>query len=325
MGKVTAKRRKRLALIIYEFSLAHQDFRRYPCMHNRLSLSTRRSPSREEARNCLGHWLPTYPPLSGCVSKDGQTMQHVSSSLSKIPYVGFSPVRLQTGIQPRPSPKGRSLSAMPAYTQTTLTYTRLKLLQPTIVCHWQANYQLFRSRAFAQAERLSSTDNHPVQSPLARQRVMLSHRVIAYYGLIRNSRLLSPISRHRQLYAESLPDSMIWAEDERLPNLICLSLLACRLPYPGGPNDSSAVPKSFALAFTLSAEARHPHLRTRRFSCGGVTRLQSSLYATACKVARPSPTRTFTLQLSPPRVTPGERGVSLRGQTANSRDRTCTG
>jgi len=28
--------------------------------------------------------------LSGCVSKDGQTMQHVSSSLSKIPYVGFS-------------------------------------------------------------------------------------------------------------------------------------------------------------------------------------------------------------------------------------------
>jgi hypothetical protein len=30
-------------------------------------------------------------------------MQHVSSSLSKIPYVGFSPVRLQTGSPRRPS------------------------------------------------------------------------------------------------------------------------------------------------------------------------------------------------------------------------------
>ena len=36
-------------------------------------------------------------------------MPHVSCSPSKIPYVGFSPVRLQTGSRPRPSPQGPGL------------------------------------------------------------------------------------------------------------------------------------------------------------------------------------------------------------------------
>ena len=35
--------------------------------------------------------------LSGSVANGHQAMQHVSSDLSKIPYGGFSPVRLQTG------------------------------------------------------------------------------------------------------------------------------------------------------------------------------------------------------------------------------------
>ena len=36
--------------------------------------------------------------LSGFVANGHQTMHHVSSSPSKIPYGGFSPVRLQTGL-----------------------------------------------------------------------------------------------------------------------------------------------------------------------------------------------------------------------------------
>ena len=36
--------------------------------------------------------------LSGSVAYGHQAMQHVSSDLSKIPYGGFSPVRLQTGL-----------------------------------------------------------------------------------------------------------------------------------------------------------------------------------------------------------------------------------
>ncbi len=41
--------------------------------------------------------------LSSGVANSNQTMQHVSSSPSKIPYGGFSPARLQTGSPRRPS------------------------------------------------------------------------------------------------------------------------------------------------------------------------------------------------------------------------------
>jgi hypothetical protein len=41
--------------------------------------------------------------LSGGVANGHQTVHSVSSTPSKIPYGGFSPVRLQTGCQPRPS------------------------------------------------------------------------------------------------------------------------------------------------------------------------------------------------------------------------------
>ena len=52
------------------------------------------------------------------------------------------------------------------------------------------------------------------------------------------------------------------------------------------------------VAFAFFVQARHPHCHASRFARGGVTRLQSSLYAAARRVARPSPTRTFTFELS---------------------------
>jgi hypothetical protein len=54
-------------------------------------------------------------PISGTRTRGTR----VSSSPSKIPYGGFSPVRLQTGIPPRPSPtrSGSSLHPVPAYTR----------------------------------------------------------------------------------------------------------------------------------------------------------------------------------------------------------------
>ena len=54
-----------------------------------------------------------------------------------------------------------------------------------------------------------------------------------------------------------------------------------------------------AIAFAKSVVARQPHPHTRRFSRGRVTRLQSSLYATARSLASPSPARTFTTELWP--------------------------
>jgi hypothetical protein len=61
----------------------------------------------------------------------------------------------------------------------------------------------------------------------------------------------------------------------------------------------SAVTSSTIIAFALSAQARQPQIHARRFSRGCVTRLRSSLYATALNLASPSPARTFTTELSP--------------------------
>ena len=91
----------------------------------------------------------------------------------------------------------------------------------------------------------------------------MSPQVIAYYGLIRNSHPLLPIYA---LYGRSLPYGLVWAEGERLPNLLRLSLSTVPPSVPrwteGVP---MAVPSSSALAFTFSAQARHPHAHARRF------------------------------------------------------------
>jgi hypothetical protein len=139
--------------------------------------------------------------------------QHVSSSLSKIPYSGFSPVRLQTGFQPRPSSNMPSLSARPAFTQSSQTYTRLKSLSPEIV-------NCFRPRTCVQSGLSSSDGDYPVQRSLAPQRVMLSRRIIAYYDLMRASRPLPPVYG---LSSRSLPYGLVWAGNEKVPNLSCLS------------------------------------------------------------------------------------------------------
>ena len=139
--------------------------------------------------------------------------RRVSSSLSKIPYSGFSPVRLQTGFQPRPSSNMPSLSARPAFTQSSWIYTRLKSLS-----HKEA---FFRPRTCVQSGLSPSERNYPVQRSLAPQRVMLSRRIIAYYYLMRASRPLPPVYG---LSSGSLPYGLVWAGNEKVPNLSCLSL-----------------------------------------------------------------------------------------------------
>jgi len=76
----------------------------------------------------------------------------VSSSPSKIPYGGFSPVRLQTGIPPRPSPARSGSSQHPAP-----AYTRLKSLSPKRASS--------RSGTFVQAALPSSDRTLPSRGP----------------------------------------------------------------------------------------------------------------------------------------------------------------
>ena len=88
---------------------------------------------------------------------------------------------------------------------------------------------------------------------------------------------------------------------ERFPNLLCVSVLSCRLPYPGGPHGCSRL---------ILRHAHWPSPSWYRLGIHGttiadsqvesVTRLQSSLHGTAREIASPSSARTFTFELSPP-------------------------
>ena len=112
--------------------------------------------------------------LSDFVANGRQTVHPVSSSPSKIPYGGFSPVRLQTGSRSQPSPRIR------------VPYMRSAVLSAS---PWVAPFG--SNRRTVSASRRFRPDT-PVQRPLARRRVVLSRRVVAYYGLIRGSGALPP-------------------------------------------------------------------------------------------------------------------------------------
>ena len=204
--------------------------------------------------------------FSDIVAKGHQAMQHVSSSPSKIPYVGFSPVRLQTGIGPRPSPTADGLSARPAYTRLRPTYTWSELLSQRGDCPQRCRW-FDRIGDNAQAAPFSLlTASDPVQRPLARRKVMLSLQVPAYYGLIRNSQ---PLPSIYGLYDGSLPYGLVWAGVERLPNLLRMSVSSVPSSVPRRAKRlHAAVASPFVLAFAISAKARHPQTHAHRFSRG---------------------------------------------------------
>ena len=220
-------------------------------------------------------------------------MQHVSPSPSKIPYVGFSPVRLQTGIQPRPSPTTRGLSTRPAYTNATLTYTWLKLRSPsTVVLYRTSLCRFLRTNrlGFWQPRR---TSPEALGSP-------------AGYVVPPGQCLLWP---HPKL---STP-----------PSDLCIRRWVFALRPRMGWNreapqftlhDCSPVPTSIprrtkrlhGCCFTAcSSLRRYPSGSASALS---LSRLQSSLYATARTIAGP-PYENFYFRASTSRVTPRKRRV----------------
>lgn len=131
--------------------------------------------------------------LWGFVANGHQAVHPVSSRPSEIPYGGFSPVRLQTGLGPSPSSPG----AHPA------AYRRPESRSPATSLAPQGAIAALSRR------RVAVRRNRPVQRPLARRRVVLSRQVsgrqslpLAYYGLIRGSRSLPPAYLfHRRVFA----------------------------------------------------------------------------------------------------------------------------
>jgi len=185
----------------------------------------------------------------------------VSSSPSKIPYGGFSPVRLQTGIRPRPSLARSGSNPHPAP-----AYTRPKFLSPRRATS--------RSRTCVQAALFPSDRTLPSRGPWLASRLycpagssltMTSSETLGssgptYYFAVRSilgrevPQFTLPVSFFRAVFRTPV---------DRTTALGCSFIVRCGLPRlcRGSASTSHAL----------------------RFQRGPVTRLQSSLYATARK------------------------------------------
>ena len=204
--------------------------------------------------------------LSSCVANGHQSVHHVSSSPSKIPYGGFSPVRLQAGSPLRPSPERARSSARPAYTSHLSTLYAAQVLpaspsDPARVSHWtlrsgpcgQAALGSVVQTLQPRGPSLSRGLCCPARSPLLRPHLRLS---VPPTGLSSSSRRVS------------CPLVSSGRGSERVPTLLRASLLSVPPPVPRWtPPLHLAVASRRTLAFAFFVEARHPHSCTRRFSC----------------------------------------------------------
>ena len=155
----------------------------------------------------------------------------VFPSPSKIPYGGFSPVRLQTEIQPQPSTMLPALSAA-RIRSAAKSYMRPQPKHPVRAAHSRANRSrtvcsgpigtLPSSTGQFRPEALGSPAGYVV---LPAQRLLWPHPSLARPSIrlcIRGWHL-QPMGLHR-------------AGSARFPNLLLVSVPWCRPPYPGGPD-----------------------------------------------------------------------------------------
>jgi hypothetical protein len=195
----------------------------------------------------------------------------VSLSPSKIPYDGFSPVRLQMGRRARPS------SSHDLYVPQATAFDSVALAS-------------------------NSANRRPMALPP--RGPSLGSRLCCpapSNGTMASSAPLATSCRFMILDDRSLPRGQPREGPHFIPR-VCVGVPPSVPRWTGRVH--SAVASPLVQAFTISVLARHPPLRARRFPRGCVSRLQSSPNATARRLARPSPTRTFTLELSPPESPP---------------------
>ena len=218
--------------------------------------------------------------LSGIVANGHQALHFVSSAPSKIPYGGFSPVRLQTRFTPRP-PSPRVASQL-------IGRHRRFLRRP----------RLFRSRSCDQAAPPTSDPVHGSSGP------WLPVRLSCPVGSSRSMATSAPLPATGRLmdYSARLRDQL--ASHRGSPIYSARPFTPCRRPYSGGSCGGTRR--------CLCRRCCLRHFRTGSATpcpttpnpVGRVTKLQRSLYAAAWRCCSPCFGQGFYDRACVGRVTP---------------------
>ena len=200
-----------------------------------LSIVNRRPSSRDEARRWVGQCLPLYPPFRASGQMGIRPVHHVSSSLSEIPYGGFSPVRLQAGRRWPPSPAR-------AY--------RLTQVLP-VLAHSSPEGN---RRTVSALRRVPSGHSGPEALGSASSCVVsLRHRLLwphPSFWPAPGDLWFSPAGL------------CLAAAGQKVPAFICESFSSCHFPYPGGPGGLKTIGLPPVIAFARMRGARRPRHST---------------------------------------------------------------
>jgi hypothetical protein len=201
--------------------------------------------------------------LSSIVANGHQTLHFVSSAPSKIPYGGFSPVRLQTRLLPRPP---------------SSAYTHRLIGRP---CRYLRPRRWFRSGTCVQAAPRISDLDHGSSGP------WLPSRLCCPAGSWLTMATSAPLPATRRLmdYSAGLRDQP--ASRRGSPICSVSPFTPCRRPYSGGANDCSrrCLPRWFCLRHIRTGSATT--VPTNPDPVGRVTKLQRSLHAAAWRCCTP--------------------------------------
>ena len=212
--------------------------------------------------------------LSGGVANGHQAIHFVSSAPSKIPYGGFSPVRLQTRLMPRPP---------------SLACQRLLIGRH---CRYLVSRRFIRSGSCDQAAPRISDHDRGSSGPWLPTRLYCPSRSLLTMATS------APLSAAQRImvYSVRLRDQP--ANRRGSPIYSVSPFTPCRRPYPGGPRDcvQRCLHRGFCLRrISTGSTTTNPATPNQ---VGSVTGLQRSLHATAWSVASPASARTFTTELS---------------------------
>jgi hypothetical protein len=221
--------------------------------------------------------------LSSSVAKGHQALHFVSSAPSKIPYGGFSPVRLQTRFTPRPSSRACQRLLIGRH------------------CPYLHSRRLIRNGTCVQSAPRTSDPDRGSSGP------WLPHRLFCPAGSSLTMATSAPLRATRRLMTYSARLRVQPASRRGSPIYSASPFTPCRRPYSGGPRDCAqrCLHRRFCLHPLCTGSATTCPTAPNRVGC--VTKLQHSLNATAWRCCSPCfgqgfYDRAFAGRVAPSRV-----------------------